>query len=155
RGSRARILSSTVQSSNPAFIPCPKKGTMACAASPTSSEVPRAQGLHFTVIMRPSGASVSRAPRSGKSARTSGKCCPKKASAGAEGDRSADLAFAPRSLAAHLREVTIGIEGDEPLLELDAHPSGRLRLGDEEAIQLATRHGIDELAIVAAVAEEV
>src|SRR5205814_834124 len=71
-----------------------------------------------------------------------------------ERDGGVDLLLGAVALAAQARGPGCRVEGDEPLLELDAHPARLLCLGDEEAVQLATRHGVDELAIVASVAVE-
>ncbi len=68
-------------SSKPAFIPWPKNGTMAWAASPSRSALPRDHGQVFTVAIFPSGAAMNWAARPGMSGTASGKCFAKNACA--------------------------------------------------------------------------
>ncbi len=67
------IESNTTQSSNAAFIPWPWKGTMAWAASPSSSTCPPTrQGAACTVASCPAGCAWNSAARSGISGTASG-----------------------------------------------------------------------------------
>src|SRR5688500_8501346 len=64
----------TLQSSKPAFMPCPKKGTMACAASPIKQKLSfLIHGKHFTVTNEAVGLLKNCLFRSGIRATTSGK----------------------------------------------------------------------------------
>jgi hypothetical protein len=64
--------SSIKQSSNAAFIPCPKKGTTAWAASPTKSNEPTLQGSTLMVTRLPTGLSRNSLATSGMRGTTSG-----------------------------------------------------------------------------------
>ena len=70
---RIRHSSSTVQSSKAAFIPCPRNGTTAWQASPTSTtRSPMLHGRHRTVTSDPVGLARKSRPASGISGTASG-----------------------------------------------------------------------------------
>ncbi len=84
--------SSTTQSSNPQFMPWPKNGTIAWAASPSSNaRSPACQVEHFTVTIDPVGFPANWASRSGSMGSTSAKCSRKNARTAPGASRVAKL----------------------------------------------------------------